>query len=237
MKKFRNIICFVLIVFTLLVNISMAEAVSETPKIYVNNVPVVFLDKEGTAISPVMVDGKLYVPLTSLLDTLMVDYSEGTDKIDISTNVQAIAEPEPEKIIITSENFEEYFDVKRKPKATSSQRKGNISFGYKMYDVVGEYTVTVTAKFPCEIYDLAFAIKGKFEHVNESGEFSYTEKTLNFIMPQSGVCEETINEEWTVGINPYDPISGDKLKDRVEYMSFYNRTISVESGYIILKNS
>ena len=107
MKKFRNIICFVLIVFTLLVNISMAEAVSETPKIYVNNVPVVFLDKEGTAISPVMVDGKLYVPLTSLLDTLMVDYSEGTDTIDISTNVQAIAEPEPEKIIITSENFEE----------------------------------------------------------------------------------------------------------------------------------
>lgn len=239
MKKLRNAICFMLIGFALLASISIAETVSALPKIYVNNVPVVFLDKEGTVINPVIVDDELYVPLTAILDTLMIDYSVDTEKIDISTNAQPNSESELEKIVITSENFEEYFDVKRTSKVTYSERESSVSFGSKMYDVEGEYTVTVTAKFPCEIYDLAFSITGKLEHLNESGEATYDEKTLSFTMPQSGICEEKIYEDWVVGFNPYSiaNMSSDELERNLKYMMFYNRIISVKSGYIILKNN
>lgn len=231
MKKIRNMICFVLVVLALLVSVSMAETVHDIPKIHVNNVPIVFLSKEGVVINPVMVDGELYVPLTSLLDSLMLDYSESTDKIDISANTQTPAESEPEKIVITSENFKEYFDIAKTGRATSS--KGNEFWGITTYNVTGEYTVTVTAKFPCKIYDLVFSISGNLEHFNEDADLVSEAKTLHFVMPQSGRCEETIYEEWKVNVNPYN-IYAFGVQEK-EYMGFWGVDINIKSGYITLE--
>lgn len=90
MKKFRNTICFVLVIFTLLLSVSTAETIHDIPKIYINDVPVVFLDKEGAAINPVIVDDELYVPLTSLLDMLQVSYVQDGGFIQISVSGEII---------------------------------------------------------------------------------------------------------------------------------------------------
>lgn len=63
-----------------------AETSTDVPEIYVNNVPVVFLNKDDSVIAPTIIDGEVYVPLTSLLDTLQMSYVKDENSIRISTS-------------------------------------------------------------------------------------------------------------------------------------------------------
>lgn len=63
-----------------------AETSTDVPEIYVDNVPVVFLDKEDSVIDPTIIDGEVYVPLTSLLDTLQMSYVKDENSIRISAS-------------------------------------------------------------------------------------------------------------------------------------------------------
>ncbi len=63
-----------------------AETSTDVPEIYVDNVPVVFLDKEDSVIDPTIIDGEVYVPLTSLLDMLQMSYVKDENSIRISAS-------------------------------------------------------------------------------------------------------------------------------------------------------
>lgn len=63
-----------------------AETSTDVPEIYVNNVPVVFLDKDDSVIDPTIIDGEVYVPLTSLLDMLQMSYVKDENSIRISAS-------------------------------------------------------------------------------------------------------------------------------------------------------
>ena len=63
-----------------------AETSTDVPEIYVDNVPVVFLDKDNSVIDPTIIDGEVYVPLTSLLDMLQMSYVKDENSIRISAS-------------------------------------------------------------------------------------------------------------------------------------------------------
>lgn len=83
----KKVVLAVLMVSLVLTAIPVfAETSTDVPEIYVNNVPVVFLDKDDSVIDPTIIDGEVYVPLTSLLDMLQMSYVKDENSIRISVS-------------------------------------------------------------------------------------------------------------------------------------------------------
>lgn len=243
----KKIVLAVLMVSLVLTAIPVfAETSTDVPEIYVNNVPIVFLNKDDSVIDPTIINGEVYVPLLSMIDKLGngITAAVSDEGIFIETNQSADvqnAEGQGEKIEITSENFLDYFDVEVDVQ-TESEHSGNIGIGgtvlAREYDVSGEIIATVTALFPCEINNLAFSVSGTFtrtESIDTVSERTSSSLSFSFVMPQSGVCIERKHMDWSVDAGIFN-IYGDTLLDQVEQAYFTLDAITVDSGYIILQN-
>ena len=67
----KKIVLAVLMVSLVLTAIPVfAETSTDVPEIYVNNVPIVFLNKGDSVIDPTIINGEVYVPLLSMIDKL-----------------------------------------------------------------------------------------------------------------------------------------------------------------------
>lgn len=243
----KKVVLAVLMVSLILSAIPVfAETSTDVPEIYVNNVPIVFLNKDDSVIDPTIIDGEVYVPLLSMIDKLGngITATVSDEGIFIETNQSADtqnAEEQDEKIEITSENFLDYFDVEVDIQ-TESEDGENIQFREavlaRKYDVSGEIVATVTALFPCEINNLAFSVSGTFtrtESVDPVSERTSSSLSFSFVMPQSGVCTESKHMDWSVDVGTFN-IYGATLLDEVERAYFTLDEITVDSGYIILQN-
>ena len=233
-SKRTMIIIPTLITMVLVAGVSIAEHAGLLPKIYINNVPIVFVNKDNTVIEPVLIDNEVYVPLMPLMEYMGETVTTRTEDSSIYIDINSSTSNE---IQITAENFDQYFNIK-KSKSVNAKSAGKSSIGYSyFYDVTGEYTITVTALYPCDINNLTFNVNGHYYNYDEKGNDVRTETTTSFVMPASGVQTESKQLKWTANIDGLMINSSDDRLSRAEYFVFFVDSVTVKSGSITLKSN
>ncbi len=180
--------------------------------LYVDGIRLGFFNNSNIPLDIEFLNGAVYVPLFPLLESLGIDYSITNKRIDISTAAsKKMGDAKTNKIEITTDNFKDYFEV------STSVINEKLSKGIVVYTAYGDVSLTIEAKAPFEIHDVAFTID---VHTNTDFDVRFSG-----IMPQNASFSSTSKT-----------ISRDGISENTAKIMAWNYKVVEASGYIVTNN-
>ncbi len=130
------------------------------------------------------------------------------------------------KVEITPENFKKYFDVSIDVSNQSTSNE-DYSFGAKSFDLSGNVSFSIVAKYPCELHDVNFSITATGG--TYIGMTNMDEKNLSFTgtIPQSGSYSTSKQVSFHIGASVGDY--------EIKYYLF-SSAINQAGGYIVINS-